>query len=135
MKMSVNQALDYYLGKGGGGRLNCAQAVLKAFERKFAVDQDVVEMFALYGGGKTPEGFCGAFYAAKYLSEKNLFVSQLAELERQFMAEAGSVKCKEIRGAKLFSCLDCVKKCAQFLETINLDPKSYYNEECGKTEV
>jgi hypothetical protein len=123
--MSVNKALDYYLGKVGGERLNCAQAIIKAFETEFGLDEDVVGMFALYGRGRAPEGLCGAFYAVKYLGEKNLFGNKVAELERQFIGQAGSVKCKEIKEAKLFSCLDCVKKCAQFLEEINMDTKIY----------
>jgi hypothetical protein len=116
--MSLELALNYYLGKNGSERMNCAQSVLKAFTAQFKVDADLVKLFGSYGRGNAPDGLCGAFYAVKYLSEKNSVINDFAEFEKHFVELAGSVKCAEIRAAKKISCLDCVKKCGAFLEKI-----------------
>jgi hypothetical protein len=114
--MSVNAAINYFLGKDGWKKLNCAQSEIKAFEEQFKIDKAVVELFALYGKGKAPDGLCGALYAVKYLSEKNPAIKNFAEFQKLFLEEAGSTKCSEIKNAKKLSCLGCVEKCAEFLQ-------------------
>jgi hypothetical protein len=114
--MSVNAAINHFLGKDGYKKLNCAQSVIKAFEKQFELDETAVELFALYGKGKAPDGLCGALYAVKYLSEKNPAIKNFAEFHKLFLEEAGSTKCSEIKDAKKLPCLGCVKICAEFLQ-------------------
>jgi hypothetical protein len=119
LMMSIKSALNYYLGKDGCKRMNCAQSILKAFETQFKVGTDVIEQFGLYGRGNAPEGLCGALYAVKYLSENNTDILNFSEFQADFKSRAGAVKCSEIKDAKQFSCLDCIEKCAEFLEQTN----------------
>jgi hypothetical protein len=114
--MSIKLAINYYLGKEDGKRWNCAQSLIKAFAEQFESGEDTVELFGSYGKGKAPGGLCGVFYAVKYLSEKNSGIKNFAEFEKKFMEEAGSLKCREIKAAQRFSCLDCIRKCAEFLQ-------------------
>ncbi len=112
--MPINSAVNYFLGKEGYKRVNCAQAVLTPFRDKFGLDEAAVQLLKPFGGGNAPEGLCGAFYAVKYLSGDNQVI-KMDEFEKTFKEQAGSVKCKEIRTINKFSCLDCVMKCAEFL--------------------
>ncbi len=114
--MSVNIAKNYYLGKEGYSRMNCAQSVISAFKEKHNLSTDTVESFGAYGGGRAPDGLCGALYAAMYILEKNAEVEKRNELERYFIDQAGAVKCRDIRACKKFSCLDCVEKSSEFLD-------------------
>jgi hypothetical protein len=113
--MSINAALNSFLGKNGAPRLNCAQAILKTFQKEFGVEAAELEKFAAYGGGNAPDGLCGAFYAVKYLGEQQPGWFELASFENSFREEAGSLQCREIKAAKKLSCADCVTKCAAFL--------------------
>jgi hypothetical protein len=115
--MSIELALNYYLGKNGC-KLNCAQSIIKAFKEQFKVEADVIEQFGFYGKGNAPEGLCGALYAVKYLSEKNPNIINFAEFQESFQGQAGAIKCREIKAARRFSCLDCIEKCAEFLQNI-----------------
>jgi hypothetical protein len=65
--MSIEKAKKYFLGTSSRERLNCAQAVLKAFQEKFSITDEMISQFKAYGAGKAPDGCCGAFYAAKYI--------------------------------------------------------------------
>jgi hypothetical protein len=112
--MPVTSAINHYLGKAGHARVNCAQAILSAFREKFNLDDGVVQQFKTFGGGNAPDGLCGAFYAVKYLSEKNI-IREIDLFKEEFKEQAGSTKCKEIKMLKRFSCLDCIAKCAEFL--------------------
>ena len=69
-KMPINTAKNCFLGKEGLKKLNCAQSVITAFKEMYSIDNDTVESFRQYGGGKAPEGMCGAYYAAKVALEK-----------------------------------------------------------------
>jgi len=110
--MPVNKAKNNYLGKGTP-RLNCAQAVIKAFEERFGLDEATFRKFAAYGGGNAPEGLCGAYCAARHLIELKA-PDRLQEFESFFTEQAGSLKCSEIRKGRKLSCLGCVEKAAEF---------------------
>ncbi|KNY26093.1 C-GCAxxG-C-C family protein [Pseudobacteroides cellulosolvens] len=116
--MSINKARNHYLGKEGYERMNCAQSVISAFKDKFNLSAETVELFKACGGGRAPEGLCGAFYAAKYIMGKNNAEKISADLENYFLDQAGSVKCHEIRRCRKMSCVDCVEKSCEYLEKI-----------------
>ena len=113
--MSREKAKAYFLGREGYRKLNCGQAVLSAFKKELDVSDGTIQEFGGYGGGKAPEGFCGAFYAAKMVLERHS-PELLPDLEASFVRAAGSVKCREIRSARKLSCLGCVETAARYLE-------------------
>ena len=109
--MSTEKAKKHYLGQDNHARLNCAHAVLKAFENVVGVDLN----YKCKGGGQSPGGECGALCAAKeILSIKN--PQKITEIEIAFRETAGSTKCLDIRRNRKLSCLGCVEKAAMFVE-------------------
>lgn len=82
-------------------RYNCAQSVLKLH----AVEEEKVDEFKAFGGGRAPEGVCGALHAALDL----LHPDTHEEVRSEFKEHAGSEKCREIRQLGKLSCLECVK--------------------------
>ncbi len=114
--MPVNTAKNYYTGKDGHKRMNCAQSVICAFKEQFGLCEEIVESFNAYGGGRAPDGLCGALYAAKYILEKGVDPAKANELEKYFLEKAGAVRCHDIRGERKLSCLGCVEKSSEFLE-------------------
>ncbi len=116
--MSVEKAKAYYRDRSGPKKLNCAQSVIAAFKEEFCLDEDVVvHLFASFGSGRAPEGECGAFYAAKFILQKN-YRDKLDECQNVFISKAGSLKCKEIRKINKLACLGCVETMAGFLDKI-----------------
>ncbi len=89
----------------GTEKLNCAQAVLKAFQKKLNIHDSVIDEFRAYGGGRAAEGICGALYAAEYLAEKHNY----GTLKEHFANEAGHTKCRELKQHAKTSCVSCVK--------------------------
>lgn len=112
--MPINTAKNCFLGKEGLRKLNCAQSVIIAFKEKYLIDENTVESFKQYGGGKAPEGMCGAYYAAKVALEKRK-PEKIKDFENYFTNLAGSTKCHQIREGKKFSCLDCVVASSEYL--------------------
>ena len=114
--MSVQIATNHFLAKDGHPKLNCAQAVLKAFQEQLDIPDDMITSFSAHGGGRAPEGHCGAVFAEEFIfglagildSETNA-VSHLESL-------AGSASCKAIKEAKQLSCLGCVEVCTAYVE-------------------
>ena len=115
--MSVEKAKAHYTGKSGYRKLNCAQAVLKAFKDKFGLSEESIERFGTCGGGRAPDGQCGALYAAKVILEK-AYPDRIKECEDAFLADAGSTQCREIRASRKLSCVGCVEKAAAYIEKI-----------------
>lgn len=118
--MSAIQAKNNYTGQNGCKRMNCAQSVLSAFKEDFNIGEDMLEAFKSYGGGKAPNGLCGAFYAVKYIINKQQNHEKVAELEEYFLKHAGALECSNIRGLRKLSCVGCVEKSSEFLEGINM---------------
>jgi hypothetical protein len=113
--MRKEKAKQHFLGQKGHVKLNCAQAVIKAYHDVFSASQQDVDSFAAYGAGRAPGGSCGAYYAAQYLILKK-DPQQGVILEREFSSAAGSLKCKDIRSLRKLTCLGCVEKAAELLE-------------------
>ena len=113
--MSDEKAKAHYLGKDGHQKLNCAQAIVQAFKDEYALPEGVVEKFAVYGGGRAPEGVCGSLYAARIIFG-NERPENIQACEAALLAKAGSIKCREIRAANKLSCVGCVETIARQLE-------------------
>lgn len=114
--MLANKAVNYYLGKSGESRKNCAQAVLCGFKEVFNISEATIEAFGGYGVGRAPEGICGALYAANFILEQQGSEEQKKELSVHMERLAGSLKCREIRANKQLSCVGCVEQSARFIE-------------------
>ncbi len=108
-------AKAYYLGKKGPRRLNCAQSIAETFREKFPFDEETMELLSSCGGGKAPEGYCGAFYATKRILDRHF--SQVAEEKMELLRSfAGSLKCREIKSLKKKSCLECIEKSVEVVD-------------------
>ncbi len=115
--MSREKAKEHFLGRHGHKKLNCGQAIIYAFKDKFSLSDALISQFEGYGGGKAPEGHCGAFYAAKVILE-NRHPDKLKDCESSLLTHAGSTKCKDIRLSRKLTCIGCIEKVADILETI-----------------
>ncbi|MFH1856039.1 MAG: C-GCAxxG-C-C family (seleno)protein [Candidatus Omnitrophota bacterium] len=107
MKASV-----FYRGTEG---YNCAQAILKAFQEKYNLSEEMIKSLSDSGHGKARGGMCGALFAALRIAHSNSF----AEIKKRFADEAGSVFCKEIRKLNQLSCGDCVDLASKALSEID----------------
>lgn len=97
----------------GEDKLNCAQALLKAFQEEFNVPEEDIQAAAKLGGGKAPHGECGALYAARLLIKDHKLIHTIAH---DFETLAGSTKCRSIRKQNKLSCGRCVAVIAQIME-------------------
>ena len=86
---------------------NCAQAVACG-----CGDMDMKDDFAPYGGGRAPEGRCGALFAALALVPE----ANRAALAAEFAAELGAEKCGELKGMLHVPCERCVELSADLVE-------------------
>lgn len=85
---------------------NCAQAVCAAFGR-----DDLLDDMKNCGGGRAPEGMCGALYAATALSP-----GRAGEISEAFRDANGATTCRELKGARRVPCQTCVATAAALLE-------------------
>jgi hypothetical protein len=92
---------------------NCAQAVVVAWHKKTLRNGELAEKLSGSGGGKAPEGLCGALYAINCLVDKE----SAAKLTIKFSKAAGGhTTCKAIRSSKSLSCTECVEVAAELLD-------------------
>jgi len=89
---------------------SCAQAVYAAFED---ADDKTLEMLKANSGGRSPDGTCGALFAALLLAPQE----SRAELVKKFAQEVGDTKCRTIKTVAKTPCVDCVKAAAQLLKS------------------
>ena len=99
-----NNALEYFTAVPK--QHNCAQAVSAGAGR-----EDLVSELASCGGGRAPDGLCGALYSALMLISED----KRNELECAFSEAAGAVRCCDIK-AKSFPCTECVRIAAELTE-------------------
>ncbi|MBE6419213.1 MAG: hypothetical protein E7031_03705 [Akkermansiaceae bacterium] len=86
---------------------NCAQTICAAFGR-----EDLLDAMKSCGGGKAPDGICGALYAAMTLAE-----DKAADVCNAFREIHGACTCRDLKGGQpRVACQDCVKTAASLLE-------------------
>ena len=107
--MSAEEAKKNYLGHSGPRRMNCAESIAHAFKNKIPLSDEELKNYKNFGGGRAPEGYCGAIYAAKCLLEKS-GSEKAALLPEIFRNIAGSFKCREIRTLKKYHASTVLKK-------------------------
>jgi hypothetical protein len=113
--MSVEKAKNHYLGRSGSKRMNCCESVAHAFQPQIPLSPEELQSYAGFGGGRAPEGYCGAIYAAKRLLESS-GSNKVVSLHEIFTELAGSLKCREIKALKKLPCVGCVEKAAEVVE-------------------
>ncbi len=89
----------------GEEKYNCCQAVLAAYDS----EHDKIEDAKSFGGGRAPDGLCGAFFGAKIILGDQSFDN----IKEEFRTAAGGLNCQEIRPAGEFSCKECVALAAE----------------------
>lgn len=91
--------------------LNCAQTVLDAWQAVTGREVASVAEFKAFGGGRAPEGECGALYAACRCAPETA-----GEMREAFAARAGSGSCRVLKRELRFPCAECVGLAAELLE-------------------
>ena len=86
---------------------NCAQTICAAFGR-----DDLLEPMKACGGGRAPEGMCGALYGAIQVAPE-----RAEEIKSAFVARNGAWKCSDLKGgAPRVACQQCVAVAACLVE-------------------
>jgi hypothetical protein len=93
--------------------LNCAQAVLHAYQAKTGDRALSVPEYRAFGGGRAPEGECGALYAACQCAPESA-----AQLREGFRAKAGATQCRALKQELKFPCPSCVGLGAELLDQV-----------------
>jgi hypothetical protein len=91
--------------------LNCAQAVLKGFQKEFNVSNEEIEEYRAWGGGRAEGGMCGALYAAERLLRQ---VGKESVIE-EFNKKGGGILCADIK-EKRFTCAEYVRIADELVE-------------------
>lgn len=86
---------------------NCAQAVADGLGRS-----DLMAELAACGGGRAPEGLCGALHSALLLVKQEKHDA----VKGEFQSVAGALTCREIKSRTKFSCAECVRTAAELAE-------------------
>lgn len=84
---------------------NCAQTVCAAFGR-----DDLLEAMKACGGGRAPEGTCGALYGAMQVAPE-----KADEIKEAFCAAIGATECNKLKGEHRVPCQTCVQTAAELL--------------------
>jgi hypothetical protein len=120
--MKSKKAVDFFGGRNGARRMNCAQAVAAAFEPERLFSKEEFQELAVCSYGRAPEGYCGGAYAAIKALEK-IDTAAKAQFMDDFSEYAGSLSCKVIRSKKKVTCSQCVERSAGFIEKILIQNK------------
>jgi hypothetical protein len=117
--MRVQKAKEYFLGCQAGKKLNCGQAVVAVFGQDREEYPHLVAEFASYGGGRAPEGECGAYYALRVMLSRWGQSRHEQVCREHFVSAAGAIRCADIRRQRKLSCVGCVEQAAGCLEKIS----------------
>jgi len=107
-------------------RLNCAQSILRAFQEDRGIPEEVVTQADALGSGRAPHGRCGALHAALQLVSDETAIDKVC---MEFVAMAGSEKCREIRKKRALACTQCIELAAT-LVAMNCRPEEQGGSTC-----
>lgn len=100
-------------------RGNCAMSVAYGFARAAGKSEaeamEAAEMFRNFGGGRAPNGTCGALYAAKMMQPD--YADALEDFFKR--GAKGCSLCKEIRPNAVIPCNRCVELAGEALDFLN----------------
>ncbi len=92
-------------------KLNCAQAILKGFQKEFNITDQEIEEYRAWGGGRAQEGICGALFSAERLLKQ----AGKSDITEEFNSTIGEVHCLPIKALK-YHCIDCVSLADELIE-------------------
>ncbi|MBN3033875.1 MAG: C-GCAxxG-C-C family protein [Candidatus Saganbacteria bacterium] len=115
--MKAKRAVEHFIGRGGRGRLNCAQSVAAVFRDEGHITDDEYAGLAGCGYGQAPNGYCGSAYAAMKLLGK-AGEDKVEQFKRAFVSFARSLLCGEIRARREVKCHQTVKKSVELAEQL-----------------
>ena len=104
-----NHALEHF--RRPPKLLNCAQAVLYAYQAVHGDTTVSLSDMKPLGGGRAPGGLCGALHAAC-----TLVPAKAEQLKQIFAERTGSTLCKELRKADEHGCRVCVSEAAELVQ-------------------
>ena len=84
--------------------LNCAQAIMKGFQKELSISDQEIEEFRAWGGGRAKDGVCGALFAAEQLLGR---IGKQSVVD-EFRKNAGGILCSDIK-EKQFTCAEYVR--------------------------
>jgi len=113
--MPVSTAVEAHAQRSA----NCAQAVLRGFQQMLAIPDERIAAASAHGGGRAPEGLCGALHSALELVDRP---EDKAAIRAEFARQAGDVTCRAVRSLKQLSCSDCVRVAA-YLVLVRTTPQ------------
>lgn len=102
-------------------RLNCAQAVLAAYQAVTGRTVAPLSDFEGLGSGRAPEGECGALHAACRIAP-----ASAPALQREFLHRAGATQCRDLKRRLRVPCTDCVALAAELLQQHTASTDSHY---------
>jgi len=91
--------------------LNCAQSVLKGFQKEFSISDLEIEEYRAWGGGRAEGGVCGALYSAERLLRQNGKES----VTEKFRKLAGGILCSELKENQ-FTCAEYVRMADELVQ-------------------
>lgn len=94
--------------------LNCAQAVVEAFELSTGRSVGLLAEFKPYGGGRAPDNECGALYAAC-----QCLPTHAASLREEFAEALGAGQCRRLKRELRVPCDTCVETAAVLLARLH----------------
>lgn len=86
---------------------NCAQTVASVTE-----NEDIISDMKSCGGGRAPDGLCGALYAAIMISPAD----RRDEVRKEFRKRLGGETCTELKQDLKVPCPMCVRVAAEAAE-------------------
>lgn len=92
-------------------KLNCAQAILKGFQKEFSITDQEIEEYRAWGGGRAQGGVCGALFSAERLLKQ----AGKPGITEEFNSTVGETHCLPIKALK-YSCVDCVRLADKLIE-------------------
>jgi len=93
---------------------NCAQSIIYKWSEINGIASLKAVDFRSNGGGRTPDGICGALYAALLLFDRDSDTQD--QLKTEFVAAIGSPLCRSIRLEKLATCKECINFVDEWVE-------------------
>lgn len=115
----IQHTLELFDGRHGGKKMNCAEAISRAYHREVSSLSDKeLKNLKRCGYGRAPGKVCGAFYAGEYLLKEGA-PERVDEFRESFEDEAGSLICREIKKKRRLGCRDCVELSARLLSRIS----------------
>ena len=112
--MSVSDAAGEYHAQHKG---NCAQSVCAGYTQVTGKNPEWIDEMSKCGGGRAPEGYCGALWAAMQSAGKENEEKVIEEFKK---GSQGCTKCKEIRGGNVIPCNQCVRNAGKAIEDLGL---------------